>query len=134
VELGPHPVLLHSVQDVAQSLDRRVTTVGSGRREESEQATLLTGLGQLWAAGYPVAWQRLMPEGGRSVALPRHPWNRVRHWVEAAEMRAVSADTGSRPVALDEDMRGWLHRLQWMEADAEGAAVRAADVAQWLIA
>jgi acyl transferase domain-containing protein len=135
IELGPHPILLHSVQDVAQSLDRRVTTIGSGRREEPEQSSLLAGFGQLWAAGHPVAWQRLMPEGGRSVTLPRHPWNRARYWGEAAEMRAASADPASRPVMLDDATRAWLHRLQWIEA-APSMRVPSEDTdnARWLIA
>ena len=134
IELGPHPILLHSVEDVAQSLDRRVTAIGSGRREEAEQATLLAGLGRLWAAGFPVDWRRLMPQAGRVVALPRHPWARARHWVEAAEMRFMSADAASRPVALDEDTRALLHRLQWVEAPPSPHAASPADVAHWLIA
>ena len=135
IELGPHPVLLHSVHDVAQSCDRRVTAIGSGRREEPEQASLLAGIGALWAAGYPVEWQRLMPENGRSVALPRHPWNRTRHWAEAAELRAASADAAHRPVALDDEMRGWLHRLQWIDAGGtEREPLKSAVAAQWLIA
>ena len=76
VELGPHPILLQSVQQTAQSLGHEATTVACGLREEDDQAVALTAFGQLWAAGYPVEWERVMPERGHTVPLPLYPWQR----------------------------------------------------------
>ena len=98
VELGPHPILLQSVQQTAQSLGHEAITVACGLREEGDQAAALTALGQLWAAGYPVEWERVMPERGRIVPLPLYPWQRERHWAEAAEIG--SASPGARAAAL----------------------------------
>src|ERR1700730_7169289 len=86
VELGPHPILLHSVAETAHSLERDAVTIACGRREDDEQAALFVALGQLWIAGYPIEWDRLMPECGRVVSLPLYPWQRERHWAEAAEV------------------------------------------------
>ena len=114
VELGPHPILLHSVQQTAQSTGREAITVACGRREESEQASALIALGQLWAAGYPVEWERVMPERGRTVPLPLYPWQRERYWVEAAELRFGRArSAGCKRLRPDDESRGWLYRLQW---------------------
>ena len=96
VELGPHPILLQSVQQTAQSLGREVITVACGLREEGDQAVALTALGQLWAAGYPVEWERVMPERGSTVPLPLYPWQRERYWVEAAEIRFGGARSAGR--------------------------------------
>lgn len=129
LELGPHPILLPSVQQTAPT----ATAIACGRREESEQAAFLTLLGSLWTAGVPIDWRRVMPEGGSVVQLPLYPWQRERHWVDAAEMRAAGA---ASPASLrpDEESRGWLYRLIWTPSEAPAAS--ASDVkagTRWLI-
>ena len=70
VELGPHPVLLHSVAQTSQSRERQVALAACGRREDGDYAALLAALGQLWAAGYPIDWSDVLPKGERIVSLP----------------------------------------------------------------
>ena len=120
VELGPHPILLQSVQQTAQSKGREATTVACGLREESDQTATLTALGQLWAAGHPVEWERVMPERGHTVPLPLYPWQRERYWVEAAEIgsAAVAREKSIRP---DDELLGWLHQLRWEPSDVPAA-------------
>lgn len=84
VEIGPHPLLLGAVNQVAQSAGRQVVTVASGRRDEPEQAVLLQGLAGLWVAGHRIDWRRRWPEGAAAVRLPLMPWQRERHWCDAA--------------------------------------------------
>lgn len=136
VELGPHPVLLPSVQQTAQAAGRPVLTLACGRREEGEQASLLAAFGALWAAGHPVRWDRLMPDGGRRVDLPGYPWQRERHWSEFAERPASAAGGGRRVLARPEDVTlGWLHQLVWRQADvpADMPATLTGE-APWLVA
>ena len=45
VELGPHPILLHAVEQTAHARGAQATTVGCGRREEGESAALLSPWG-----------------------------------------------------------------------------------------
>ena len=118
VELGPHPILLHSVEQTAQSLGCEATAVACGRRDEGEQAALLTALGQLWVAGYPVAWDRVMPGRGCPVELPLYPWQRERHWFEGLEAVSPAArvSRAANP-RLDDESRNWLYRLQWEVSD-----------------
>jgi phthiocerol/phenolphthiocerol synthesis type-I polyketide synthase B len=134
VELGPHPILLHSVAETAHSLERDAVTIACGRREDDEQAALFVALGQLWIAGYPIEWDRLMPECGRVVSLPLYPWQRERHWAEAAEVAAPASRTRVASPRPDDEMCGWLYKLQW-ELSAvpicEAAAPKRG--ARWLI-
>jgi acyl transferase domain-containing protein len=121
VELGPHPILLPSVQQTAQSLDREMTTIACGRRDEADQTALLAAFGQLWAAGYSVEWERVMPERGDAVRLPHYPWQRERYWAEWAEFAPEGAReriAGFRP---DDQSRGWLYQFRWEQADLAGA-------------
>ncbi|HEY1413850.1 MAG TPA: type I polyketide synthase, partial [Rhodopila sp.] len=129
LELGPHPILLPSVQQTV----RTATVIASARRDEPEQAAFLTMLGSLWAAGTPIDWRRVMPEGG-TVRLPLYPWQRERHWVDAAEMRPAGA--AASPVCLrpDEETRGWLYRLEWKPSEIPAAnTVAAKAAARWIV-
>jgi acyl transferase domain-containing protein/acyl carrier protein len=130
VELGPHPVLLPSIQQTVPT----AITLACGRKDEAQETTLLNVLAGLWAAGYPIDWRRAIPGGGRSVSLPLYPWQRERHWVEAAELRTGSSVSGRRRSRPSDEECGWLHRLQWVPADAVPAITESlASDYPWLI-
>ena len=130
VELGPHPILLPSVQQTAPA----ATTIACARRDEPEQALFLTMLGALWTAGAPINWERVMPEGGAVAPLPLYPWQRERHWVEAAEMRPAGAAASRVSPRLDEEARGWLYRLTWAPSDASAASAPALKAGtRWIV-
>src|SRR5262249_53772775 len=82
VEMSPHPILTTAVEEVRLAADRSGAAVGSVRRGEDERAAMLEALGALWVHGYPAAWERLFPAGGRRVPLPTYPWQRERCWIE----------------------------------------------------
>ena len=49
----------------------------------TEQAMLLTALGQVWKAGLPVDWDKFHQGQQRfRVPLPSYPFQRSRHWIE----------------------------------------------------
>jgi acyl transferase domain-containing protein len=129
VELGPHPILLPSIEQTAQAAGVAIATAAAGRREEDDRATALAALGAAWAAGARLEWSAVQPRG-RHVTLPTYPWQRERHWAEAAELRD-DRGAGVAEARLDEEAAGWLHRLAWEPADpgARGAAAPAT----WLV-
>jgi phthiocerol/phenolphthiocerol synthesis type-I polyketide synthase B len=131
LELGPHPILLPSVQQTAPT----ATTIACGRRDESEQAAFLTVLGSLWAAGRPIDWRRVMPEGGAAVQLPLYPWQRERHWADAAEMRPAGAAASPARLRPDGEARGWLYRLEWKPSEIPvGDTIATKAVGRWIVA
>ena len=85
VELGPHPVLLPSIQQTAPAESKVVTTIAVARKERSRASTASRALWRVLGDGYPIDWHKVMPGGGRVVDLPLYPWQRERHWVDAAE-------------------------------------------------
>ncbi len=133
VELGPHPVLVPSVQQQAQSSRHEVTAVVSGRRSEPEQTMMLTALGALWANGTPVALEARTPEGGRNVPLPLYPWQRERHWVAGAEVVRPGARDRTPETRPDEESLGWLHAFTWAEAPL-GQSKASEAPGSWLVA
>ena len=126
LELGPHPILLPSVQQTVPT----ATTIACGRREEPEQAAFVTTLGSLWTAGAPIDWRRVMPDRGSAVQLPLYPWQRERHWVDAAEMRPAGSVAPLSSLRPDEQSHGWLYRLLWTSSGAPEASTASAASAE----
>lgn len=86
VECGPHPVLLHAVQQTAQATGaENVVTLSTGDRNTPEYAALLKAIGGLWAEGATVDW-RAISAPAPMVPLPLYPWQREHHWTETAEL------------------------------------------------
>ncbi|XXX76156.1 acyltransferase domain-containing protein [Sorangium sp. So ce134] len=83
VEVSPHPILLPWMDENLREGEVEGAALPSLRRGQDERRSLLESLGKLYVRGYPVAWKRLYPDGGRLVEPPAYPWQRERYWVDA---------------------------------------------------
>jgi acyl transferase domain-containing protein/acyl carrier protein len=60
-----------------------VPTMRRADEDRDDTEVLLESLGQIWAAGAPVGWERFWSdESRRRVPLPTYPYERRRFWVE----------------------------------------------------
>ncbi|WP_170319936.1 type I polyketide synthase [Polyangium spumosum] len=84
LELSPHAILLPSIEENIRETGAEGAALGSLRRQADERASLLESLGKLYVLGHPLSFEHLHPEGGRLAKLPAYPWQRERHWLEAA--------------------------------------------------
>ncbi len=85
IEINPHPILLTAIKEGLGSIGREGVTLPSMRRQEDEPGVMLTSLGALFCLGYPIAWPRVQPDGGRVVELPAYPWQQERFWLALDE-------------------------------------------------
>ena len=132
IELGPHPVLLPSIQQTAQAAGRESTTIACARREEPEQAAMLAAVGALHCAGRVIDWRRVLPQGGRHVTLPAYPWQRERHWADAANMVPAGGQGPGRPVKSMHPVLGTGYELAGAPAGAVwGVSLQPARVPAW---
>ena len=87
LEVGPGQTLA-TLAKAHPSRAASHTVLASLRHPEddgSEAAHLLEALGRLWLSGVAVDWQgHQAEERRRLVALPTYPFERKRHWIEAA--------------------------------------------------
>ncbi|ONK15521.1 Erythronolide synthase, modules 3 and 4 [Streptomyces sp. MP131-18] len=90
IEVSAHPVLTMAIEDA--------TAVGTLRRDDGGLGRFLTSLAEAWAAGVPVAWERLFT-GARRVDLPTYPFQRRRYWLDAAP--AATRDVASAGLAAE---------------------------------
>jgi myxalamid-type polyketide synthase MxaE and MxaD len=82
MEIGPHPVLLSSIQQSLKPYHKEVRLLASMRRDEPERKVLLGSLGTLYTEGFSIDWKKLYPTGGKNINLPLIPWQRQRYWIE----------------------------------------------------
>ncbi|MEV7728898.1 amino acid adenylation domain-containing protein [Streptomyces sp. NPDC087917] len=108
LEIGPHPVLGHSIKECfaaragtpatgAPGAHQPVTTLPSIRRAEAESARFTTSLAALYTLGCTVDWKVLHPEGRRT-PLPRYPWKRDRYWTEPEPVAQVRLGRVDHPL------------------------------------
>jgi acyl transferase domain-containing protein len=107
VELSPHPILIPAINEALTAPGVRGLAIGSSRRDEPEQATLLDGIAALYRAGHPVPWEKLHEPEARFVRLPGYPWQRRRFWYDGTDAPgrpppgpALPPDTGDSPGPL----------------------------------
>jgi amino acid adenylation domain-containing protein len=114
LEVGPHPVLRHAIQQGLVHRGQSGLVLASLERDQGARAGLLRSLGELYASGARIAWQRVYPEPAPRIRLPGYPWERVRYWIPDEAGRTETQR--SRPA----DHQGWLgHRTDL--ADPAGA-------------
>ncbi|SES32489.1 6-methylsalicylic acid synthase [Lentzea xinjiangensis] len=97
LEISPHPVVVHNIAQIAESLSvPAVTTAHSLRREQPVLAEMTEQLGRLHCAGVRVDWRAHWPRSV-AVALPRTAWQHNRYWLPEApaDRGAGGHDPGS---------------------------------------
>ncbi|WP_410643623.1 SDR family NAD(P)-dependent oxidoreductase [Amycolatopsis sp. lyj-346] len=66
-----------------------LTFVPLARRDDDGAERLFRGLGTAFAAGVPVAWERLLPDGARA-ELPAYAFDRTRFWVTGSTAAGIA--------------------------------------------
>src|SRR5262249_38451573 len=97
VELSPHPVLAASVQECLRAKGKSALVSSSLRRKEDERVTMPKALGELHAAGLPVDWAGVGPEG-RHAEMPKYSWQHERCWFMTEQARRSVMATDVHPL------------------------------------
>ncbi|WP_444997695.1 amino acid adenylation domain-containing protein [Aliikangiella sp. IMCC44359] len=97
LEIGPHPVLAHSILEClsARQVDGKV--IPSIRRLEDEGARFKQSLAKLHALGISIDWEPVF-EGGIATTLPTYPWKKDRYWAEAKSVAQVRLGESVHPL------------------------------------
>ncbi|NKB62527.1 MAG: SDR family NAD(P)-dependent oxidoreductase [Gammaproteobacteria bacterium] len=90
LEIGPHPVLGSSINQLLQQNKQRGRVIPTLKRQSPEQRYFYQALGEMFCAGTVPQWSDFYPlnthPAGRDyrfVRLPLYPWQRQRYWVES---------------------------------------------------
>ncbi|MCP9209733.1 SDR family NAD(P)-dependent oxidoreductase [Streptomyces sp. NEAU-Y11] len=87
-EVGAHPVLVHSIQELAEATGASVTTVGTLRRGHGGAREFLRNAAEAFVGGVDVRWSGLFPSGRQPVRLPTYAFQRTHYWIETPPGRS----------------------------------------------
>ncbi|MEO3867420.1 type I polyketide synthase [Nonomuraea sp. B12E4] len=88
VEVSPHPVVEHSINETLDALGvEDAYATHTLRRNRPERETLLTNLGSLYCHGLDVDWSALWPDGTLA-DLPTTAWRHRPYWSEEPASRS----------------------------------------------
>jgi acyl transferase domain-containing protein/acyl carrier protein len=122
VEIGPHPVVLPSIEQTATASSKPARTLAVARRDEPEPVSWLRAVGTLWCLGYDIIWDALFHGPQHAVRLPLYPWQRERHWLRVTRPAASAGRDAQPRIALSDDQHAWLHVLRWVAPAAARSA------------
>ena len=86
LEVGPHPVLAHSIKESLQAAGATGELLSSLRRKKPEVTHIMASLAQLYTLGFSVNWNHTTPKGS-FISLPTYPWQKERYWQESEASR-----------------------------------------------
>ena len=87
VEIAPHTALSSSIKkNLAQHSDAGAV-IGTLKRDQNGVVMVTQTLASLHAAGLPLDWQKLYPNGGTFVTLPNYAWQHAGYWHESEEVK-----------------------------------------------
>ena len=122
VEIGPHPALGAGIQAQADAAQAEVSIGASLRRDKPARAALLTSLGTLHEAGVTIDWQQRRDPRRRVLPLPRQPWQRQRHWLDAPDAGALAFSvTGRATQSAAPDDRTACYEMGWLASPVSPA-------------
>lgn len=97
LEIGPHPVLSHSIKETMAVLQCAAEVLPSIRRQENEGKRFMQSLAHLHNVGYAINWQNFT-QGGVQITLPAYPWKQDRYWIEAPAVAQVRLGQAEHPL------------------------------------
>lgn len=100
LEVGPHPVLGHSIKETLGEAGAEGTVAPTLNRRADELSAWSTCLGQLFALGHAPDWSVMPGADGARTDLPTYPWQRERYWRESEASRQDRVGTGEDSVFL----------------------------------
>jgi acyl transferase domain-containing protein/aryl carrier-like protein len=88
------------------------------REDRSDVESLLGAAGRLWTSGVTIAWDSVRSHrAARRVPLPTYPFERKRHWVDAAASPSVSvAEIAPVDETRHDRVDDWFYTPTWSRA------------------
>lgn len=74
LEIGPHSTLAGPIRQIIGAENSRDEYISVLTRNKDSHEEILRAIGQLWLHNYPVALDRLVPQGEFLTDLPLYPW------------------------------------------------------------
>lgn len=122
LEIGPHPVLSTSLQEILQHEGANGASVATLNRKKMDRHALQDCICGLYVHGYELQWNLINP-AGNFIRLPNYPWRKKSHWIESVD--SIQYRLGSRDFPflsrkLNSPIPSWQvelnkHHFPWLD-------------------
>nr|WP_274564292.1 type I polyketide synthase [Streptomyces spiramyceticus]QBG49764.1 PKS-IV [Streptomyces spiramyceticus] len=124
VEMGPHPLLGSSIDEIAEAEGVHATALSTLHRGSGGLDRFRASVGAAFAHGVRVDWSPLFEgAGARRVPLPTYAFRRDRFWLPTA----VGRRTAKAPA---DESAAWRYRVTWTALETGGSG---APSGRWLL-
>jgi acyl transferase domain-containing protein/acyl carrier protein len=131
IEVGPHPVLQRSIEEILEVEQVNASVLACMKRDHDPAQPLLEALAGVYEHGGSIDW-RAVTKPARRVSLPPHAWNHRSYWLAAplgaaALGSAASAASDARGSAVGTaNERAITYQLRWERAEpvSQGPGLR----------
>ena len=128
LEAGPGNALSMLVRQQGGARSRPfASSLGTPNRTVDDRLTWLKSAARLWEEGVSVDWEALpqVRTECRRIALPTYPFERERHWIDAAPAGMVGGHVrqGGREAGKRKDMGSWFYVPGWKRTSFSSAGV-----------
>jgi acyl transferase domain-containing protein len=135
VEVGPGHGLSTALKQYAGNGSEPIAIAAMPRPRQnlSDDAFLLGALGQLWATGVEIDWQKFHAgHDHRRVPLPTYPFERERYWVEPSAHPADGAQ--EKGLERNPEISRWFYVPSWKRSPLpERPGLEPGDKPCWLV-
>ncbi len=87
VEIGPHPVLSNSINELAFEKGMDIFVTPTIRRFEAENRQFYKTFASLYARGILINWDKIFDGSFKRVKLPNYAWDHEKYWNEPESHR-----------------------------------------------
>jgi acyl transferase domain-containing protein/acyl carrier protein/NADP-dependent 3-hydroxy acid dehydrogenase YdfG len=112
VEMSPHPILIHAVNQNIEEIKAKGAAVTSFYRDKNELIEFFKNLGELHNAGYSIEWKNIYPNIGEFVELPNYAWQKERYWFDTKPDRSLMS---LQPATTENKIQQNLYHIEWEE-------------------
>lgn len=123
VEVGPHPVLRRSIEEVVKEQGVSANVIATLWMNKPEQSAVQQAVADIYTSGGIVDWKQREP-CGRLLQLPAYPWQRKALWRESLWQSKDRLESQIDPLCATQGADLNLNRLNYLfDHKVDGAAI-----------
>lgn len=109
VEMSPHPLLAHAINENIHAKHTNAIVLGSYAKEKDEQVEFYKNYIELYLANLPFNWDNIYTHFGEFVELPNYAWQKERYWIDEV---VKTSEVNNRKTT---DIEKTLFEINWDE-------------------
>ena len=82
IEMSPHPILIHAINENINEIGARAVAIPSFQRDKNELNEFYKNIGSLYNTGYHFDWKTIYPNIDEFIQLPNYAWQKERYWFD----------------------------------------------------